>query len=58
LAITFHCAFLCLPQSQDHQAVTFDDIASLDRAKELLNEAVALPLILPELFTGTLVADW
>ena len=32
--------------------VTFDDIAALDRAKQLLNEAVVLPLIMPEYFTG------
>lgn len=32
--------------------VTFDDIAGHERAKQLLHEAVALPLILPEFFTG------
>ena len=32
--------------------VTFDDIASLEDAKALLNEAVVLPLIIPEFFTG------
>ncbi|GIL89001.1 hypothetical protein Vretifemale_16909 [Volvox reticuliferus] len=32
--------------------VTFDDIAGCDRAKQLLHEAVALPLIIPEFFTG------
>ena len=32
--------------------VTFDDIASLEDAKALLNEAVTLPLIIPEYFTG------
>ncbi|CAG9463531.1 unnamed protein product [Pedinophyceae sp. YPF-701] len=32
--------------------ITFDDIASLDTAKRLLNEAVSLPLIVPEFFTG------
>jgi hypothetical protein len=32
--------------------VTFDDIAALDKAKQLLNEAVVLPLIMPEFFTG------
>ena len=32
--------------------VTFDDIASLEDAKALLNEAVVLPLIIPEAFTG------
>mmetsp|Transcript_23408 Transcript_23408/g.73325 ORF Transcript_23408/g.73325 Transcript_23408/m.73325 type:complete len:245 (-) Transcript_23408:63-797(-) len=32
--------------------VSFDDIASLGRAKALLNEAVALPLLIPEFFTG------
>ena len=32
--------------------VTFDDIAALDTAKRLLNEAVILPLIMPEFFTG------
>jgi katanin p60 ATPase-containing subunit A1 len=32
--------------------VTFDDIAALDLGKRLLNEAVVLPLIMPEYFTG------
>jgi MoxR-like ATPase len=37
--------------SQD-VGVTFDDIAALDVAKQLLNEAVVLPLVIPEFFTG------
>ena len=32
--------------------VTFDDIAALDTAKRLLNEAVTLPLMVPEFFVG------
>lgn len=32
--------------------VSFDDIACLDSAKRMLNEAVALPLLVPEMFTG------
>ena len=32
--------------------VTFDDIASLEEAKGLLNEAVVLPALIPEFFTG------
>ncbi|GMH36514.1 hypothetical protein BSKO_04382 [Bryopsis sp. KO-2023] len=32
--------------------VTFKDIASLEDAKRLLDEAVTLPLIIPEFFTG------
>jgi hypothetical protein len=32
--------------------VSFDDIAALSTAKRLLNEAVVLPLIMPEFFTG------
>ena len=32
--------------------ITFDDIASLKTAKELLNEAVTLPLLIPEFFVG------
>ena len=32
--------------------VSFDDIAELDDAKRLLQEAVLLPLMMPELFTG------
>ncbi len=32
--------------------VTFEDIASLHTAKRLLNEAIVLPLIMPEFFTG------
>ena len=37
---------------QNDLGVTFDDIASLDEAKRLLHEAVTLPLIIPEFFTG------
>ena len=32
--------------------MSFDDIAALDTAKRLLNEAIVLPLMMPELFTG------
>ncbi len=32
--------------------VTFDDIAALDDAKRVLNEAMVLPLLVPEFFTG------
>jgi SpoVK/Ycf46/Vps4 family AAA+-type ATPase len=32
--------------------VTFNDIAALETAKRLLNEAVVLPIIMPEFFTG------
>ena len=32
--------------------ITFDDIASLKTAKDLLNEAVTLPLLIPEFFVG------
>ena len=32
--------------------VTFDDIASLEEAKGLLNEAVVLPALIPDFFTG------
>ena len=32
--------------------VTFDDIAALETAKRLLNEAVVLPIMMPEFFTG------
>jgi Cdc6-like AAA superfamily ATPase len=32
--------------------VSFDDIAALSTAKRLLNEAIVLPLIMPEFFTG------
>lgn len=34
--------------------VSWDDIAGMGDAKRLLNEAVVLPLIVPELFTGVL----
>ena len=37
---------------QTDQGVTFNDIASLQSAKRLLHEAVTLPLIIPEFFTG------
>jgi katanin p60 ATPase-containing subunit A1 len=32
--------------------ITFDDIAELTKAKEILEEAVLLPLALPHLFVG------
>lgn len=32
--------------------ITFDDIAELTKAKEILEEAVLLPLNFPELFVG------
>ena len=32
--------------------VFFTDIAGLENAKRLLNEAVSLPLLVPEFFTG------
>ncbi|PNW77789.1 hypothetical protein CHLRE_10g451850v5 [Chlamydomonas reinhardtii] len=32
--------------------VAFDDIAGCEAAKQLLHEAVALPLVIPEFFTG------
>ena len=34
------------------QLVSFNDIASLDDAKRLLREAVIVPLLLPDFFTG------
>jgi hypothetical protein len=37
---------------QRDMGVKFDDIAALSTAKRLLNEAVVLPLMMPELFTG------
>lgn len=33
-------------------SVSFDDIAELDAAKNILKEAVLLPLLMPEFFTG------
>lgn len=32
--------------------ITFDDIAELQKAKDVLEEAVLLPLAMPQLFTG------
>jgi hypothetical protein len=32
--------------------ITFDDIASLDDAKRILYEAIILPVMMPEFFTG------
>jgi katanin p60 ATPase-containing subunit A1 len=32
--------------------ITFDDIAELDKAKDVLEEAVLLPLVMPHLFKG------
>jgi hypothetical protein len=37
---------------QTSPGVAWEDVASLGDAKRLLNEAVALPLLLPEFFTG------
>jgi SpoVK/Ycf46/Vps4 family AAA+-type ATPase len=37
---------------QQGMGVSFDDIAALETAKRLLNEAIVLPLMMPELFTG------
>ncbi|GMH90398.1 hypothetical protein TL16_g11757 [Triparma laevis f. inornata] len=36
----------------DGVGISFDDIAGLGAAKQLLNEAVVWPLVLPQLFTG------
>ena len=35
--------------------VSFEDIAALDDAKRLLNEAIVLPILMPEFFTGKLI---
>lgn len=32
--------------------ITFEDIAELEQAKDALEEAVLLPLLMPHLFTG------
>jgi katanin p60 ATPase-containing subunit A1 len=37
---------------QRNLGVTFDDVAALSNAKRLLNEAIVLPMIMPEFFTG------
>mmetsp|Transcript_12952 Transcript_12952/g.21709 ORF Transcript_12952/g.21709 Transcript_12952/m.21709 type:complete len:879 (-) Transcript_12952:338-2974(-) len=37
---------------QEDLGVSFDDIAGADGPKQILNEAVVLPLLVPELFTG------
>lgn len=37
---------------QHDLGVTFDDIAAAENAKRLLNEAVVLPMIMPEFFIG------
>ena len=37
---------------QQDLGVSFQDIAALETAKRLLNEAIVLPLMMPELFTG------
>jgi katanin p60 ATPase-containing subunit A1 len=38
--------------------VTFDDIAALEDAKQLIREAVVLPLLLPEFFSPKLRRPW
>jgi hypothetical protein len=52
LKITVTVRPLPLSSFQRDLNVTFDDIASLRDAKRLLNEAVVLPLVMPEFFTG------
>lgn len=37
---------------QRNPNVKWDDIADLDDAKNLLNEAVELPMLMPDYFTG------
>jgi len=32
--------------------VKFEDIAELDQAKEVLQEAILLPILMPKFFTG------
>lgn len=32
--------------------IKFDDIAELDKAKDILQEAVLLPILMPEFFKG------
>lgn len=36
---------------QKHLSVKWDDIADLAEAKQLLQEAVVLPMLMPEFFT-------
>lgn len=46
-----HALTACVRACQD-VGVTFDEIAALEQAKQLLNEAVVLPLVIPEFFVG------
>ena len=41
---------ILLPSAAER--ITFDSVAGLDGAKRLLTEAIALPLLMPDFFTG------
>ena len=43
---------LCIIVSADTLVFTRDDIADLTEAKKLLEEAVVLPLVVPDIFKG------
>lgn len=41
-----------LSDSKTNNSVTFDNIAGLENSKRILNEAITLPLLMPEFFDG------
>ena len=43
---------IVLSTAADSKTITFEDVAGLDVAKKLLMEAVTLPLLMPDFFTG------
>lgn len=42
----------CSVQVDKNPNITFDDIAELDKAKDILQEAVLLPILIPSYFIG------
>lgn len=42
----------------ENKRITFEDIAGLQEAKRLLHEAILLPFLMPEYFTGIISESW
>lgn len=44
--------------TSENKRITFEDIAGLKEAKRLLHEAILLPFLMPEYFTGIISESW